>query len=110
MNIGQRVKEGRLTLKITQQQLGRIIGVTPQHISAIEQDKRAPSLPSLTRLAEELGVTIDYLVTGKSPVIAEPIPAIKGDKKLDLKAKNGLITIIQHLYEASSLKWQEQKQ
>jgi len=102
MNVGQRVKEGRLALKITQQQLAKIIKVTPQHISAIEQDKRAPSLSSLTRLAKELGVTIDYLVTGKSSVIADPIPAIRGDKKLDLKAKNGLITLIQHLYEAST--------
>ena len=41
--------------------MAKALGVTPQHISAIEQDKRVPSLPFLIRLAEYLGVTIDYL-------------------------------------------------
>jgi len=51
-------------------------------------------------LAEELGVTIDYLVTGKESVITDTIPAIKGDKKLKLKAKKALTGLIQELYEA----------
>ncbi len=87
-------------MEITQQELAKAIGVTPQHISAIEQDKRDPSLSSLAKLAEELGVTIDYLVTGKESVITDAIPAIKGDKDLKLKAKKALIGLIQELYEA----------
>jgi len=86
---------------MTQQELAEAIGVTPQHISAIEQDKRDPSLSSLAKLAEELGVTIDYLVTGKESVITDTIPAIKGDKKLKLKAKKALTALIQELYEAT---------
>lgn len=86
---------------MTQKELAEAIGVTPQHISAIEQDKRDPSLSSLTKLAEELGVTIDYLVTGKESVITDTIPAIKGDKKLKLKAKKALTALIQELYEAT---------
>jgi len=85
---------------MTQQELAEAVGVTPQHISAIEQDKRDPSLSSLAKLAEELGVTIDYLVTGKESVITDTIPAIKGDKKLKLKAKKALTGLIQELYEA----------
>ncbi len=85
---------------MTQQELAKAIGVTPQHISAIEQDKRDPSLSSLAKLAEELGVTIDYLVTGKESVITDAIPAIKGDKKLKLKAKKALIALIHELNEA----------
>jgi len=89
---------------MTQQGLAEAIGVTPQHISAIEQDKRDPSLSSLAKLAEELGVTIDYLVTGKESVITDTIPAIKGDKKLKLKAKKALTALIQELYEATGSK------
>ncbi len=85
---------------MTQQELAKAVGVTPQHISAIEQDKRDPSLSSLAKLAEELGVTIDYLVIGKESVITDAIPAIKGDKDLKLKAKKALIGLIQELYEA----------
>jgi len=87
---------------MTQKELAEAIGVTPQHISAMEQDKRDPSLSSLGKLAEELGATIDYLVSGKESVITDTIPAIKGDKKLKLKAKKALIALIQELHEATS--------
>jgi transcriptional regulator with XRE-family HTH domain len=99
MSIGDRVKKRRNHLKVTQLELAEALGVTPQHISAIEQDKREPSLGSLAKLAEELGVTLDYVVTGKEGVITDPIPAIKADKKLNLKAKKALIALIQELYQ-----------
>ncbi|RLC62152.1 MAG: hypothetical protein DRI01_07365 [Chloroflexi bacterium] len=101
MSIGKRIRKRRQILEMTQKELAEAIGVTPQHISAVEQDKRDPSLSSLAKLAEELGVTIDYLVTGKESVITDTIPAIKGDKKLKLKAKKALTALIQELYEAT---------
>ncbi len=101
MTIGQRIKKRRETMKLTQQQLAEALGVTAQHVSAIEKDKRAPSLDSLVRLAEELGVTIDFLVTSKEGVITDPIPAIRADKKLKIEIKRALITLIQTLYSES---------
>jgi len=100
MNIGKRIRERRQTLKATEQEVADAIGVTRQHISAIEQGKAFPSLSSLAKLAEELGVTIDYLVTGKESVITDVIPAIKGSKRLNVKVKKILIGLIQELYEA----------
>jgi len=97
MRLGQRLKQRRESLKITQRQLAESLEVTPQHISAIEQDKRIPSLSFLTKLAEELGVTIDYLVAGKEGVITDAIPAIKADKKLSLDSKKALIALIKTL-------------
>jgi len=97
MGLGQRLKQRRESLKITQRQLAESLAVTPQHISAIEQDKRIPSLSFLTKLAEELGVTIDYLVAGKEGVITDAIPAIKADKKLSLDSKKALIALIKTL-------------
>ena len=85
MSLGQRIRKRRQILKLTQKQLAEALGLTSQHISAIEQDKRAPSLTSLAKLAEELGVTVDYLVTGKEGVITDTIPAIKADKRLKLE-------------------------
>lgn len=101
MNLGQRIRERRQTLKITQQELAEALGVTPQHISAVEQGKRAPSLPSLAKLAEELGVTVDYLVTGKEGVITDTIPAIKADKSLNLDVKRALIALVKALRKAT---------
>lgn len=81
--------------------MAQSLGVTPQHISAIEQGKRLPSLFSLVKLAEELGVTIDYLATGKEGVVTDTIPAIKADKKLSLKSKKALVALVEELYIAN---------
>ena len=94
MTVGQRTRMRRQALKVTQQELAEGIGMSPQHISAIEQDKRAPSLPFLVSLAEELGVTVDYLLTGKEGVITDTIPAIKADKTLPLEVKKALIALV----------------
>jgi len=99
MSLGQRLRKRRQALKLTQQELAESLGVTAQHISAIEQDNRAPSLPFLAKLAEELGVTVDYLVTGKESAVTDIIPVIKADKTLNLETKRALITLVQELRE-----------
>ena len=101
VSLGQRVKESREKLKITQQELAQALGVTPQHISAIEQDKRALSLALLPKLANELGVSIDYLVSGNETGISDIIPAIKADKTLPLVAKKTLIALVEQLRVAN---------
>ncbi len=102
MSIGDRIKAKRLGLKLTQQDLSKELHITPQHISAIEQNKRLPSLPMLEKLAEELGVTIDFLVTGKESVLTGLLPAIKADPRLSLKARRAVASIIEELYERAS--------
>ena len=99
MTIGSRIKKRRLELELTQEQLARSLGLTAQHISALEQDKRTPSLSSLARLSEELGVTVDYLVTGREVSIIAAIPAIKADKGLSLRTKKALINLVEELYD-----------
>ena len=102
MSLGQRIRGRRQALKLTQQQLAHALGLTPQHLSAIEQDKRAPSLNTMAKLAEELGASIDYLVTGKEGIITDIIPAIKADKRLGLKAKKALIALVEELLNLPS--------
>ncbi len=48
---------------LTQEELAQASEPTPQDNSGIEQDKRTASLFSLAKLAEELGVTVDYLAS-----------------------------------------------
>jgi transcriptional regulator with XRE-family HTH domain len=102
MSLGERTRKRRQVLKLTQHELAEALGLTSQHISAIEQNKRSPSLAILARLAEELGVTVDYLVTGKEGVITDTIPAIKADKRLRTEVKKALITTIRALYGEKS--------
>lgn len=97
VRLGNRVKERRRILEITQEQLARALGVTPQHISLIEQDKTSPSLSLLPGLAAELGVTVDFLLTGKESILIDAISAIKADKNLKIKLKKGLVDIVEEL-------------
>ena len=94
VSLGKRIKKRRQALKITQQELAQGLGITPQHISAIERDKWTPSITLLPKLAEELGVSVDHLVSGKESVITDTIPAIKADKSLPLEVKRALITLV----------------
>ena len=100
MGLGERIKLKREELGLTQLQLAQALGVTPQHISVIEKGKRSPSLDSLAKLAQELGVTTDYLITGKESVVSDIISVIKADKNLDLEVKNALVRLVQELYQA----------
>ncbi len=97
MSLGKQIKKRRLSLELTQRDLAKALKVTPQHISAIEQDKRAPSLDSLVRFAKELGVTTDFLLTGKEVALIEIAPIIKADKKLTLKSKKAIIALVEEL-------------
>ena len=99
MSLGQRIRNRRQELKLTQQQLAKALDLTSQHISVIEQDKRTPSLASLAKMAEELGVSVDYLITGKKSIITDTIPAIRADNKLKLPIKKALITLVQALHD-----------
>jgi len=95
VSLGQRIIKRRKVLKITQQELANALGITPQHISLIEREKSAPSLTLLPKLADELGVSTDYLLSGKEGIITDIIPAIKADKTLTLKVKRALIALVE---------------
>jgi transcriptional regulator with XRE-family HTH domain len=97
VSLGERITNRRQELGITQRQLATVLNITPQHISAIEKEKGAPSLAFLIRLAEELGVTTDYLLTGKESVLTDSVAAIKADKSLDKATKSSLVSLIRKL-------------
>lgn len=56
-----RVRELRLEAGLTQDDLGRRVGVTRQTINAIENGRYDPSLPLAFKLAREFAVRIEEL-------------------------------------------------
>ena len=60
--IGERIRNYRKSLKITQAQLGARAQVEPSNISHIERGATKVSLPTLIRIANALNVSIDELV------------------------------------------------
>lgn len=60
--LGKRIREERLKLHFTQERLAEAIGVSNTYIGLIERGERSLSLDTLVRLANQLGVTVDYLL------------------------------------------------
>ena len=69
MTIGQRIKYHRELNKLTQSQLGELLGVDQRAISSYETGVNTPPLDRIVKLAECFDVTIPELL---SDVMLEP--------------------------------------
>ena len=56
--IGKQIKERRATLRITQQDLSEMAGISPNTLYKIERGQANPSLSVLTKVAEVLGMDL----------------------------------------------------
>jgi y4mF family transcriptional regulator len=63
--VGQRIKDRRAELGWTQEQLAQKAGISKSFLSELENGKRSVSADNLLDLARALGVSLDYLMTGK---------------------------------------------
>ena len=55
--IGIGIKNARLTVGITQAELARRLGVTPQAISQYERGEKKPKIETIKKIADALGVS-----------------------------------------------------
>lgn len=60
--LGDRLKELREELELTQEELGKRIHVSRQSISSYESEDSEPSLQNLVKLANIFNVSLDYLL------------------------------------------------
>ena len=78
--LGIRIAILRISKGWSQAELARRIGVSASAVGMYEQGRREPSLGLLVRLAQELGVTTDYLLLGETsysdPSVAAELPSI----------------------------------
>lgn len=61
--LGERIREERLKLNLTQAKLAEAVDISDTYMGAIERGERSLALDTLVRLANRLGVTIDYLLS-----------------------------------------------
>lgn len=64
-SVGQRIKEARKKVGLTQKELADRIGVSTTTIQQYELGKRQPRFEQAAAIADALGVTYFYLVTGE---------------------------------------------
>ena len=62
MDIGEKIKEYRTSLKMTQADFAYRLGVTGASVSAYENGTRLPSYEILVKISNILGVSIDDLL------------------------------------------------
>ena len=60
--LGERIREERLRLNLTQAQLAEAVDISDTYMGAIERGERSLTLDTLVRLVNRLGVTVDYLL------------------------------------------------
>ena len=65
--MGANIQRARERAGLTQDKLSELIGVTPNHISAIERGIYGVSVETLYKLCLALGVGADFLLFGSMP-------------------------------------------
>jgi len=87
-NLGRIIKQQRLMVPLTLQELAATSGVSPSHLGRVERGERFPSAQILRKIAKPLGFDEDELFTlagylsSRPSMIAEREPAYSG-KGLD---------------------------
>ena len=71
--MGERITQLRRRQGLSQAKLACALGLSTSTIAMYEQGRREPSVSVLIALADALGVTIDYLITGRLPQ-SPPLP------------------------------------
>ena len=61
--LGKRIREERLRLNLTQEQHSEDIEISTAYLGQIERGERSLTLDKLVKLANRLGVTVDYLLS-----------------------------------------------
>ena len=97
MILGYRLRELRKENKMSQQDLGKLLGVSKVSISGYENGTRIPSLDILNGILDIFGISADYLLGRELNVICED------DNNLTMYLSTSDIEIIKEIRSNSIL-------
>ncbi len=85
--LGNRIAEARRAKGLKQEELAERLGISAQAVSKWENDVSCPDISLLPSLAQQLGLTLDELLTGKqtAPVTLPPAEKRKPIDQLVLR-------------------------
>ena len=69
MTFGERIIQHRKQLKMSQDDLAKKVGTSAPIIGRYERNEIKPSIEVAAKIADELNVTVDYLLTGSNMVM-----------------------------------------
>ena len=90
MIVGSRIKEERLKLNLTQEELGKLIGVSKTTISYYENGLEQPKMDKLKKLTTVLNLTPNYIFGSDINVVLEEDEQYIRISKEDLEILNNL--------------------
>lgn len=96
MTFGDRILAQRKKLKWSQDQLGKRIGTSAPIVGRYERNEIKPSIEVAKKIADEFGVTIDYLITGEGSAILDKktLQRLQDIQMLDESKQNTLFDLI----------------
>lgn len=96
--VAKRLKRLRLAANMSQRDLSSP-GVSYAYISRIEAGARTPSVKALRKLSEKLGVTVEYLETGRDETLVDDLLA-------ELFDRTGLPVRATYVPHSAMVRWQ----
>lgn len=92
--IPARLRDARRALRLTQEELGRRIGVTRQAISSFESGARSPEPDTFAKLADELAQPRSFFMSNDLPVFGEFGPRFFRKTGPETIRKNDACTVL----------------
>lgn len=83
--VQERLRDLRLSRGLGEQDLGQCTGLSPDDVIAWETGELGPSTDELTKLAGFFGVSLDWLITGRSPSAPLPGASLGEDARQELR-------------------------
>lgn len=82
---GERLKDIRSKLKLSQEELGQVFNVTKSYISLIERDKCNFSIAQLKKLLLDFNVNLNYLIADIGSPFIQNNPDVKSEILADVQ-------------------------
>lgn len=95
MTLGEHITTLRKRKKLSQAELGKIVGTSGDIIGKYERDEVKPSIEVVIKIADALDVSIDFLVGKSSIELDTPtIKRLQDMQKLNVEDKNHVFAMM----------------
>jgi transcriptional regulator with XRE-family HTH domain len=106
MTFGERITIVRKQLKLSQDDLAKKIGTSAPIVGRYEREEIKPSIDVAAKIADALGVSIDYLLGNSDKMILDKknLQRLENIDQLADEDKNNIFYTIDNLIKAAKLK------
>lgn len=82
-SIGKNIRKHRLAKDVSQEALSLSAGLNPTYVGRLERGEKCPTIDTVYKISEALGVTVNELITLEDKNIADKAVMLRIEKALD---------------------------